>query len=607
MYINKFDSVSCKAALPTSKKADYTATIKKAKKILGIDNGLSLLKIHSGSMPCQQKFDSGIGKLNSEPAINFLKMITFYTDVNAIKEFPAGQTTKLHSRYYCPYLKTAVTFGEENINLNNIVEDTAYYGSILTQKDKENLVDDRKNPYAINYELEIGTDENYPIKKPLRIAFENYKNGFATKKFNTDFENFKQSKIVQETYPRLAIYPFVSKKEPNLFENFKNSPDKQEKFEYYKEKYKDEIEFFNFSQFLAQKEHFDAKEKINKNGTDLFGDCLIGFAPQEVWAHPDAFLKDTCIGLYSWGLPALNFKEILNPKSEANKVFDEKISFFLKHYDGIRFDVGWCYAIAQIGEKGKEAEHIDLGHNLFDFIENKAKEIKGNNYNTKKLIYEMDGFGKMFSGWEKDKPKPIPNIKNIVNVLTTEYQHNKGAGWGSPQFFLKTGLSEDEIIIGTNNHDGANLRALAEGTTPEYLERINENAPILSKLLKIPNKKLLENPAEFIKAKFAQLYTIKNQFLFFVDVLGSRVDMDSQNTFVWNYRFRVDENYERQYHNALQQGFGFNLPETLKMVMKSKQLDKKHPEIYEKLSEYSKYLRKIGPKTEAEANLLQKK
>ena len=84
----------------------------------------------------------------------------------------------------------------------------------------------------------------------------------------------------------------------------------------------------------------------------------------------------------------------------------------------------------------------------------------------------MDGFNKMFTGWEKNRPKPISNIKNIVSVLTTEYQHRRDAGWGYPEFFLKTGLTEDEIIMGTNNHDGANLRALSEGTQPEYEQRI---------------------------------------------------------------------------------------------------------------------------------------
>ena len=602
MEIKQVNTVNFHAALPTAKKADFAATIRSAKKVLGLDNGLSLLKIHSCSMPYIKKFDSGIGKLNSDEAINFIRFMTFYTGANAIKEFPAGQTTKNWGHFYCPYLKTAITFGEENINLANIVENKRYYGNILDKDDIKILEDDKKNPYAINYENELGTDENYPILKPLRTAFNNYKQGFSSWRFKEDFEKYKELPLVRDIYPRLAIYPFVHEKEKTLFINIENSEKKQKKFEEYKKKYSDEIEFFQFRQFLALREHQEAKEKINANGTGLFGDCLIGFSKQEVWAQPEAFEKEACIGEFGWGLPALKFREILKYGTEANKVFDSKLKFFLENYDGIRFDVGWCYAIAKIGKQGEEPKNINLRRDLIDYIEKRAKEVKGKDFDTHNLIYEMDGFGKMFTGWEKNKPKRIPNIKNIVSVLTTEYQHQNNAGWGYPEFFKKAGLSEDELIIGTNNHDGANLRALSEGTRPEYLQRIKDSIPILSKTLKLP-KSLLEDAREFVKAKFAQIYTVKNQFLFFVDVLGSDCEMDSQNVYTGNYRFRVNEDFERQYHTALQQGFGFNLPETLKTAMRAKNLHKENIELYEKLDEYGKYLRKSGAKTEAEANL----
>ena len=602
MEIKRINNITFKAALPTNKKADFALTMKRAKKILGINDGLSLLKIHSGSMPYQKKNDSGLGKLNSKSALDFIKFITFYTGVNAIKEFPAGQITKNFAHYYCPYLKTATTFGEENINLVNLIENKKYYGKILDYEDIKDLKDDGKNPFSINYELELGLDENYPILKPLKTAYNNYQKGLASIQFNQDFEKYKQKAIVKDLYPRLAIYPFVHKEDPFLFENFKNDNDKQLRFENYKKQYKDEIDFFQFRQFIALKEHSDAKNKINKQGINLFGDCLIGHTEQEVWSHPDAFEKDACIGNYSWGLPALKFKEILDPNTETNKVFDDKLKFFLENYDGIRFDVGWCYAIAQVGKKDKEPEHIDLKRNLFNYIERRAKEIKGDKFNTKQLIYEMDGFAKMFTGWEKNNPIAIPNIKNIVIVLSTEYQHTNNAGYGHVEFYKKAGLTEDELILGTNNHDGANLRCLAEGCRPEYLNIIKDNVPILSKELKLPKKKLYDDSQQFVKAKFAQLFTIKNQFLFFVDVLGSKNDMDSQNTHVNNYRFRVDENFERQYHTALQQGNGFNLPEVLSIAMRSKGLHVKNSKIYEKLLEYAKFLRKQGAKTELEAN-----
>ena len=70
-------STSFGQALPTCRKTEFTKTIKEAKKVLGIDTGRSMLKIHSASMPYQKAFDSGIGKLNSQSALDFIKFMAF--------------------------------------------------------------------------------------------------------------------------------------------------------------------------------------------------------------------------------------------------------------------------------------------------------------------------------------------------------------------------------------------------------------------------------------------------------------------------------------------------------------------------------------------------
>ena len=583
-------------ALPSNLKKDYKNTVKEAKGLLGIQDGLSLLKIHSGSMPQQDTFDTGIGKLNSAPAMDFIEKMTFYTDTNAVKEFPMGQTTMHFDQFYCPYLKTAVTLGEENINLLNLVNDKETYGDILSEDDIKYLNLNLGSKMII-YENELGFDEDYPVLKALRRAFDNFTNdGNIPNKLKEEYEEFKKQPLVQDTYARLAIYPYVHQKEPDLFRGFEQSPEKQEKFEKYKNEFKDEIEFFKFRQFLAKKEHDSAKEKINAMGVDLFGDCLIGFSEQEVWAHPDAFYKDACIGNYDWGLPALDFEHILEPDSEAHKVFDDKISFFLNNYDGIRFDVGWCYANAKVGTINQEEFRFDMGHKLFDFIEERAKEIKGDDYNTKKLIYEMDGFDHLYK-WSDDAPPEIsPNVKGIVNVLTTEWQHKD---WGSPKFHLSHGLNEDELIMGTNNHDGSNLLNFARTNHNDNTRRTNEN--VLAKLFKMKPDDL-KDVKTFIKAKFAQLFTIKNQFLFQNDVLGTSRDMDNQTSDPENYRTRIDKDFERRYHYELQNGTAFNLAESLKMAMEAKKLDKEYPDTYEKIAYYSDYLKQKGALTEEEAN-----
>ena len=77
--------------------------------------------------------------------------------------------------------------------------------------------------------------------------------------------------------------------------------------------------------------------------------------------------------------------------------------------------------------------------------------------------------------------------------------------------------------------------------------------------------------------------------------------MDSENTDPDNYRFRLDKDYETQYHSALQNGYGFNLAQSLAIAMKAQNLDKKYPNLYSKIENFAQILYSKGPKTKQEA------
>ena len=59
----------------------------------------------------------------------------------------------------------------------------------------------------------------------------------------------------------------------------------------------------------------------------------------------------------------------------------------------------------------------------------------------------------------------------------------------------------------------------------------------------------------------------------------------------------------REYHLGLQEGTAFNLPESLKLAMEAKGLDKTNAEIYSKIAHYGNYLKEKGALTEKEANM----
>ena len=68
-----------------------------------------------------------------------------------------------------------------------------------------------------------------------------------------------------------------------------------------------------------------------------------------------------------------------------------------------------------------------------------------------------------------------------------------------------------------------------------------------------------------------------------------------------NYRYKISNDYETEYHTALQNHVGFNLAESLRLAMKAKGVDKSNPMLYSKIEYYSELLYSKGPKTKLEA------
>lgn len=629
MHINtlatRVDGPSFGFALTSAEEKDFTQTQNAVKKALKIDGGTSLFKIFTPSLPQVAHEDTGIGKLNSDAALEYLKFMKLYTGVNATKEYPIGEMPKYDkSGYFGPYLRCTTALGEDNINLFKLT--TKEYGSILPPRDAEDFVVPSLQGFgyknAVNFENELAIEGksylagNFRILEPLMTAYGNMKAGSTPEisALKEEFEEYKKG-LTKDFYERLALYPYFSKNDDKLFVNFENSPEKQARFETYKNMFKEEIEFFKFRKFLAQKNHIEAKEAINKEGLELYGDCPIGFSPQEVWAFPDAFYpKNITPG---WGFRAINYEQIPQEGTAANALFREKISLHLKLYDGIRFDVGWQYFKPNVKDYskgiGKEVRRpIEVGDGILRFIEKTAREIKGEDYDTKKLMYESDASSEDYQmfDWSGKKPVPNPGLLGRVPVLTTQYEKAQDFGWGNPQFLKKVGVQD--YMIGTNNHDGVPLRALAEddaddkGNELVQLAKIRKgNIDALKKSLNLSKEetKALQDPKNFVKAKFAEIFTAKNQFVFFNDVMGYKKRTDSESDDVSNYRIRVDNDYESEYHTVLQNNNGFNLMESLRIAMKSKGLDVVQKELYDKVAKYSQYLTLEGAKTREEAEL----
>lgn len=607
--INNFKAnISFGAALTSKQEKDFKKVTNEAMQALGIDNGIHLYKVFQSSLPSDKGQNIGIGKLNSDVALEYLKFMALYTGSNAIKIYPTGEMpSKLrYKSFYCPYERGSIAPGNDNINFYKLTEKS--YGCILTKADIDafRVSDDSE---AVCFENELDTQSGADTVL-IRKAYNNMMklNTQETKSLREKFEKFKDNQ--NDTYDRLALASYIRNEDESFFVGFENSKEKQGKFEEYKKKYHTEVEIYKFGKFLALQHLQEAKRKLNESGLELYGDIPLGFSDDEVFCFPDAFYpKHISSG---WGFRSINFEQIPVENSPANRLFKEKISWMLENFDGVRFDVGWLLFKTRLYNLQNNSEFsIDTKSKIVEIVEKTAKKIKGYDYDTRKILYEcvIKDIFSVFD-WSGKEPQVHDFLKGRTTLLTTVFEHTNGCGWGSPKMFEHYGLKD--YIVGTSNHDSTPLRALAENAEDEkdgevfnLVQARGNNISALCDSLNLKSK-WLQNSFNFIRAKFAELFLAKNHFVFFNDVTCNKDRVDKGSANPQNYRYKIKDTYESEYHNALQNGYGFNLADCLRLAMRAKGLDLSNEQLYNKLCYYSNLLYKKGPKTKQEAEKISK-
>ena len=153
----------------------------------------------------------------------------------------------------------------------------------------------------------------------------------------------------------------------------------------------------------------------------------------------------------------MNYYDLIDKNdSAAHKLLRTKVAHYLTNYDGIRFDVGWQYMNpCLLYDGGHTYKHLDAGNKITDFIEQIATEIKGPDFDQRKLMYECDAGYYDFPIQEKHIQDKIHHMKGLA-ILSTEDEKNdeRNVGWGNAAYIRENlRLGNDNVLLGTNNHD----------------------------------------------------------------------------------------------------------------------------------------------------------
>lgn len=558
------NNVSFGRRLSPQETQEFQKVQQEAKQLAG-QTGKSIFIVHDACLPQSIAKNTGVSNLSTKESLDFFKFMKPLLGFNIVEVLPPGQIANSSgSGFYCAYSGTALSLGNHQINPELLT--TEEFGKLLKPEEFKQIVNANDTP-----DKEI-------------IA--NYKNVMSPEG--------KQSEMLKIAHKR-------------FLELEENSPLKQRYNKYIEENsiwldfprsFEPDKNFFKFRQFLADEHLKHGKEQLNKEGIKLCGDCLIGFSKDEIAAFPNAFKKDYYVGDRSWNLKSLDYDTLKDPNSEAAKVLKAKVQFFAKRYDMIRFDVGWAYVNPYLSnETGSHSYTQYMGDTVLKFIEDAVKEVKGEDFDLRNLIYEFEG-GDIF---KPNSGELLDEVKHRTKIYGTTHMHeNNWDMWGSNDAFLKRGWDSDYFVVGVGNHDPQPLRQIAldmpdTSMTPPYSHKADAIHP-LARILKL-DPKTLNNPIEFAKAKWAEPMMARHNEMFYMDVFGREERFDMQNLNLVNdptrnlsprknYAYKIPANYQQAYHNAVEEGFGFNIMDSLAKVFKAKDLDKSHPDLFAKILKF---------------------
>lgn len=587
----KNNSVSFGRAFTTAEQREWEHAMKTAREQGGIKD--TYMICFDSSLPSQKGKNTGIGTSFSEYGQAFIEFMQKKTGITFIQHGPQGTITKGN---LSPFSGTVFAVGDHLIDLEKLTKPE--YSSILDKNTYKHTAGE-KNTTKVQYDSLLGADGKQ--KNALYEAFENFKTLDKKSELKVEYNKFLKSQK-SDWLERDSLYEALSEKHGNdYWKNWNDDLDKNLFTGKYSKKevenrkkelvseYSDTIEFNKFIQFIADKQQKETKQNLAQIGVKEAGDCLIGFAPKERWAFANAFKPDHYVGcsdngqIRTWGIDAIDYSKLgtVHNLGESGKLLKQKFDTFFEKYDGARIDAAWQLVKPFIYEQkdGQNAQMRDVGHmgdRIFKILEQSAKE---HNVDTANITYEMLG-------------GPVDFRDGLMRGRTQiEHSIYQNDGWGSVKFYKDNGMQDFTFGLGT--HDDKGLIEIAR-------EKRHEQAPVLSRNLKIFDaNNLKNNPLEFMRAKWAEIFTNKFNFFTAFDAMGMDIRFNDQGINPDNWTARVPDNFEEVYHQNLTKKLALNTP---KALADSRRINGNNDSLTHKLYKMAEILEQKGPMTQAEAD-----
>lgn len=630
-------NIGFKRALSTKEMKVYTKLCHSAGAELGLKDSAAL--IFDFNVPSLKNLNYGIGSLNSKAAfafIKFLKKISSITSIQIPPETELAYSSDGKRFFYTtsPYSGSTFTLGTHTIALDRLTEKN--YGSLLDKKYLQALDEDYpkskiEREYKTDYEYLLGENKDGVLMQSLKLAYDNFKKS-PKNILKSEFNEYKKN-ISEETKKNIifdAITNDYHKRgiSGTNIENwdytdkflFTDKIIQEDRIKRIKE-LKPEIEFLTFCQFLADKQHMETKEKLNKEGIRTFGDCLICFSQKEVWMNPKAFLKDWYTGvedpncpetnhIQCWNSPALDFDKLgkfdsnnnIIELGETGELLYKKFKNFLRLYDGIRMDAFWQYVTPFMYNKNLESKYThNLENKIIKIMEKASIDVKGY-FSPEDYVLELVGYGTQQA---KDMTKNV--FPHIYSTAYAEYNENPAdlknvIGYKDGGFTISAANHDNDSLINMSrdnykreSHRHLLQRNLGEGYNHLYYKSKNY----------IQQSEKERKEQDFRTAKLAEIFTTTKQYYTMPDFFGMSDRINNTGKIdVNNWLVRIPSNYENFYFSQLSKGYGINVPKSYAVALYAKNSDNK--QLINALEYAAEILAKDGPMTEQQANEAEK-